>query len=137
MSKIKLDTESIRYMTLFENVTKAMVKDCIPSEDKIIFVVREGFAGVAIGKNGTNIKNLENMLKRKIEIVEFSDDPIKFLTNVLRPFDMKNAYVSEKSDGKKVMYFSVNKSGPLLMSKIKKARKLVERYFGEMDLLMS
>ncbi len=133
--RIKLDSESIQYITLFEKVTKAMVKDCIPNNEKIIFVVNEGFAGIAIGRKGINIKNLEKMLRRKIEIIEFSGDPIKFLSNILRPFDMKNAYVSEKSDGKKAIHFSVNRSGPLLIAKIKKSRRLMTRYFGEMDLI--
>ncbi len=135
--KIKLDTESIRFITLFENMTKALVRDCIANDDKIIFVVMEGFAGVAIGKGGSNIKNLEGKLKKKIEIIEFSKDPIKFLTNIMRPFDIKNAYISEKSDGGKTIHFSVGKSSPLLLSKIKKAKKLMARYFGDIELSMS
>ena len=123
--RIKLNNESIRYITLFESMTSALVKDCIISEAKLMFIVDEGQAGVAIGKNGLNIKNLENVLKKKIEIVEFSNDPLKFLQNILRPFSLKNLYMSEKSSGKKAIYFSVQKTSPLLLSKIKKAKPLI------------
>ena len=133
--KIKLNNDSIRFITLFERMTSALVKDCLISDEKLLFVVSEGQAGVAIGKSGVNIKNLENVLKRKIEIVEFSNDPLKFLQNILRPFSLKNIYLSEKSNGRKAIYFSVQKSSPLLLSKIKKAKPLLARYFTEMELV--
>jgi len=128
--KIKLNTESIRFITLFESMTGALVKDCIVSDGKLLFIVREGQAGIAIGRNGANIKNLEKVLKRKIEIIEFSKEPIKFLQNIMRPLDVKNAYISERSDGKKILYFSSSRRNPLLLSKLKKAKFLLSKYFG-------
>jgi len=128
--KIKLNTESIRYITLFESMTGALVKDCIVSDGKLLFIVREGQAGMAIGRNGANIKNLEKVLKRKIEIIEFSKEPIKFLQNIMRPLDVKNAYISERSDGKKILYFSSSRKNPLLLSKLKKVKFLLSKYFG-------
>ena len=127
--RIKLNTDSIRYITLFESMTGALVKDCIVLDDKLLFVVGEGQAGIAIGRNGNNIKNLEKVLKKKIEIIEFSSDPIKFLKNILRPIDVKSAYVSEKSNGDKVIYFSSTKRSPLLLSKLKKAKLFFSKYF--------
>ena len=41
--------------------------------------------GLAIGKGGSNIKYLQNILKRNVEIVEHFDDPAKFLKNILIP----------------------------------------------------
>ena len=47
---VRLSAESIRYLTLFESITGASIKDCIVQDDKIIFVVKKGDMGIAIGK---------------------------------------------------------------------------------------
>jgi N utilization substance protein A len=134
--KIKFDSECIRYISLFETFTNAAVKDCITDGDSIIFVVKEGDAGLAIGKNGQNIKNLERLMNKRIEIVEFSPDPLAFVSNVFRPVDIKNIYLSEKSDGKKIIYMSTIKNKTLTKIKLKKAKSLVQKYFGISDILL-
>jgi N utilization substance protein A len=134
--KIKFNTECIRYISLFETFTNAAVKDCITDGDSIIFVVKEGDAGLAIGKNGQNIKNLEKLMNKRIEIVEFSPDPLAFVSNVFRPVDIKNIYLSEKSDGKKIIYMSTIKNKTLTKIKLKKAKSLVQKYFGISDIVL-
>ena len=61
---IKLSTDQMRLISLFQNVTKATARDCLDDEkqDRIIFVVNEGMMGLAIGKGGSNIKSLQNIL---------------------------------------------------------------------------
>ena len=61
---IKLTTDQIRLISLFQNVTKTTARDCIDDEqqNKIIFVVNSGKMGLAIGKGGSNIKSLQNIL---------------------------------------------------------------------------
>ena len=64
---IKLSTDQMRLISLFQNVTKATARDCLDDEkqDRIIFVVNEGKMGLAIGKGGSNIKSLQNILNPK------------------------------------------------------------------------
>ena len=87
MAKIKYDSEMIKLMAFFESMTGAKVKDCI-SDGKLIFIVEENNMGKAIGKNGANIKRLENALKRKIKLAEFSDDVLQFVRNLVYPADV-------------------------------------------------
>ena len=133
MTRIKLSLEDIGLISLFEKITKANVKDCIVDDKKsrIVFVVNEGQAGMAIGKGGANIKRLELLLKKKVEVLEFSEDPIKFVSNIFRPVKISNGYVSEKSTGTKSLYISVGKGGNLGMikSKIKNAKEMIDKYF--------
>ena len=96
--KIKLDTEAIRYITLFETLTGAIVKDCIVEDNKILFIVKEGYAGIAIGKNGKNVKKLNEILNKEIEVLEFSEDPITFVSNIFKPLKVKNAYFGENPE---------------------------------------
>jgi N utilization substance protein A len=51
--------------------------------DRVIFVVNKGQMGLAIGKGGSTIKQLQNMVAKKIELVEFSDDASEFIRNML------------------------------------------------------
>lgn len=134
MARIKLSLDDIGFIALFERVTKANVKDCIFNQDKnkLTFVVSEGQAGLAIGKGGANIKSLEEQFKKKVEVLEFSDDPLKFLSNIFRPLKISNAYVSEKSTGAKALHAQVLKDANnlgMVMAKTRTARELLEKYF--------
>jgi len=84
VTKIKYDAEIMKLMALFESMTRAKLKDCILDE-RLLFIVEENEIGKAIGKKGSNIKRLENMLKKRIKVVEFSDDVIQFIKNLLYP----------------------------------------------------
>lgn len=129
---IKLSIDDIRFINFFEKITNASVKDCIVNEEKnkITYIVNEGQAGLAIGKGGSNIKKMENKLKKKIEVLEFSNDPTKFVSNVFRPINVNNSYVAEKSDGTKTFYVEVGR-GKLGMkkNKIKTIKNLIKKYF--------
>jgi len=54
----------MQYISLFESITGAKVKDCVMDE-KLTFIVHPNEAGRAIGKNGINIKRVANVLKKK------------------------------------------------------------------------
>ena len=92
MKKFKYSSDSMKLMILFESMTGAKVKDCIANE-KLILIMEENEMGKAIGRNGINIKRMENNLKRKIKLVEFSNDVLKFIKNIIYPIealDIKN-----------------------------------------------
>ena len=77
----------MKLITLFESMTGAKVKDCIANE-KIIFIIEENDMGKAIGKKGINIKRIESMLKKKIKLVEFSNDASQFVRNMVNPIEV-------------------------------------------------
>ena len=77
----------MKLMTLFESMTGAKVKDCI-SDEKLTFIIEENEMGKAIGKNGSNIKRMENMLKKKIKLAEFSSDVLQFVKNMVYPLEV-------------------------------------------------
>jgi len=79
----KFDTETIRLITLFENVTGATVKDCIVNDNTIYYVVDEGKVGIAIGKNGSNVRHAEKVVGKTIKLFEFSNELIKFVKNLV------------------------------------------------------
>ena len=141
---IKLSTDQMRLISLFQNVTKATARDCLDDEkqDRIIFVVNEGKMGLAIGKGGSNIKSLQNILKRNIELVEHFDDPIKFLKNILNPKLVNEIKLDTKSDGSSQATVIVdhNKKGLVVGREgrnAEKARLFAKRYFGISNVLIN
>jgi len=141
---IKLSTDQMRLISLFQNVTKATARDCLEDEkqDRIIFVVNEGKMGLAIGKGGSNIKSLQNILKRNVELVEHFDDPIKFLKNILNPKFVKEVKIDTKADGSSqaIVIVDHGKKGLVVGREgrnAEKARLFAKRYFNISNVLIN
>ena len=133
---IKLTTDQIRLISLFQNVTKTTARDCLDDEkqDKIIFVVNEDKMGLAIGKGGSNIKSLQNILKRRVELIEYSDDPIKFLKNILNSKLVNEVKLDTKQDGSSQATVIVDQGNKGLVGgregrNAERARLFAKRYF--------
>lgn len=126
----------MRYIALFESVSGASVKDCIIDEDqgRAIFIVNKGQVGIAIGKGGRNIHTLERMTGKKHEIVEYSEDPVQFIKNALKPAAVREVRVTERTDGKTMAVVIVNpKDKGVAIGKngknAERLRFLAKRYF--------
>ena len=141
---IKLSTDQMRLMSLFQNVTGATARDCVEDEkqNRVIFVVNEGKMGLAIGKGGSHIKNLQNIVKRNVEIVEYSDDPIKFLKNILNPKLVSEVKLNKRDDGtlQAIVTVDPKKKGIVVGREgrnAEKARLLAKRYFEISSVLIN
>ena len=88
MNRIKYDSELIKLITLFESMTGASVKDCIADEN-LTFIVQENEMGKAIGKGGAKVKSLERALKKRIKVVEYSNDVSQFVRNLAYPAEVE------------------------------------------------
>ena len=65
-SEVKLSTDGIRYIALFESLTGARAKDCYEDieNNRLLFVVRNGDMGLAIGRDGKNIEKVKKLSLR-------------------------------------------------------------------------
>ena len=141
---IKLTMDQMRLISLFQNVTKATARDCVDDEkqDRIIFVVSEGKMGLAIGKGGSNIKSLQNILKRNIELIEYFNDPIKFLKNILNPKFVNEVKLDTKPDGSSQATIIVDhgKKGIVVGREgrnAERARLFAKKYFNISSVLIN
>lgn len=109
-SGIRLTSKEMRYIALFESITSATVKDCIVDDEqnRIIFIIKEGDSGVAIGKGGKNIHLLERMTNKKHEIIEHSGNPAQFIKNALKPARVNEIRITQRPDGKSIAVVAVN-----------------------------
>jgi N utilization substance protein A len=133
---IKFTSLEMRYIALFQSITGATVKDCIvdPDLNRIIFVVKEGNIGMAIGKKGKNIHTLERMTGKKHEVIEHSENPAQFIKNALKPAKVDEVRITKRMDGKTIAVISVNpKDKGVAIGKngrnAERIRFLAKRYF--------
>ncbi|MCS7104569.1 MAG: NusA-like transcription termination signal-binding factor [Thermofilaceae archaeon] len=137
MSGIKLTESELQLISLFEAVTQVEALDCILDDEsnRLIFVVRRGSAGKAIGSNGANAKMLRKLLKRDVEIVEEGATLEDLIRSALFPASIKGISVSEGGNGNKVALVEVSAEHKgLAIGKggrnIKRAKLLAKRYFN-------
>ncbi len=131
MVKIKYSLELMNFISLFESVTRARVKDCFfDNYGQLFFIVAQGEIGKAIGKKGSNVKKMDTMLGRRFRIVEFSDDMEGFMKNLVYPIELKEV---EESDGIVNIKGLDRKTKGLLIGRnamtIKNYENIVKRYF--------
>lgn len=140
MGEIRLTAESIQYIALFENMTRAKILDCIPEEERLVYVVKQGDMGLAIGKNGENINRVKKAFDKSIELVEYSEDPVTFLKNAFGPVSLSSVNIINKN-GKRLAYVEVpNKEKGLAIGRngknIEKVKMLVRRHHDIEDVFL-
>jgi transcription termination/antitermination protein NusA len=135
--KIKLTSEELGLMSLFQNISGATARDCVIDSkiDRVIFVVSKGEMGLAIGKAGETIKKVQKALGKQVELVEWSDDPKQFIMNSLNPQLISEIRMTERADGTRTATVVVDekKKGAILGKggrNAEKARLLAKRYYS-------
>ncbi len=130
--KKKFDKEAIQAISLFEEETNVEVKDYIQDDESAYFLVEEGKAGLAIGKDGKNIKKIGRLLGKRIKVFEYEDNEEKLVRNMIMEANSveingKTALVEvDESDRGRV----IGSKG----SNIEKVRTLMKRNSGLNEL---
>lgn len=101
---VKFTTNEIRYIALFESMTGAMVKDCIVDDEsaKITFLVKKGDMGLAIGKRGSTVGKVQKTVDKGVEVIEHSEDPVEFISNLMAPAKVRSIRILQKENGEKI-----------------------------------
>jgi N utilization substance protein A len=110
--------------------------------DRVIFIVNKGQMGLAIGKGGATIRQLQNVVARKVELVEYSDDASDFVRNILNPQMVNDVKITVRTDGSKqaVVLVDAKRKGVVVGKEgrnAEKARLLAKRYFQISNVLIT
>jgi transcription termination/antitermination protein NusA len=129
---LKLTNDDIKSISLFEQLTGAVATDCVFSDTGVVFVVKEGEIGKAIGKNGSSINRVRTAFGRQVNVVENASELSAFVANIFSTLDIK---VDVRNGEKPLAVVKVDakdrgnaigRNG----ERIKMARMLVQRHFG-------
>ncbi len=142
--KIKLTSDELRLMSLFQSITSVTARDCVVDDkmDRVIFIVNKGQMGLAIGKGGMTIRQLQNVVAKKVELVEYSDDASDFVRNILNPQMVNDVKITQRTDGSKqaVVLVDAKRKGVVVGKEgrnAEKARLLAKRYFQISNVLIT
>ena len=125
-----------RYIEELRILTKSTAVDCVIDDryDRIVYVIKKGDMGFAIGKNGDNIKKMTQVLGRRVEMVEFDEDKNIFIANMFKPAEVKVISFGEGDEPVRIEIVDKTNFGLAIGtggSTIEKARLLVKRFFNK------
>jgi len=137
---ITLSEEEMRYMSLLEMVSGVRARDCLLSEDRLVFLVEKELVGLCVGRNGCNIKKLRRLLGKEIEVVGYSEDPEEFLRILFYPAQI-NSLTFVEENGKRVAVLEVRQQDKGLAIgrggvRLRKAKLLAQRNCGLHNIII-
>ncbi|MBY9012879.1 MAG: NusA-like transcription termination signal-binding factor, partial [Candidatus Lokiarchaeota archaeon] len=114
---IKLDRQSMELISLLNNISGAIIKDCFifqspeNNSEIIIFLVKKEDVGKAIGKAGEHVKDLMTKLQKKIDVIPWSENLEQFIQFILNTtknsIQLQNIEIKESRNEKKTVIISV------------------------------
>jgi len=144
LNRIKITDNEMKFMALFENLTGAGILDCVIDDEDgtIIFAVKKGDIGLAIGREGEKIKRFKRMTNKNIEIFEYHETSSKFIVRALKPAKIKEIKIIDRVDGGQVAMVSVDpKDKGIAIGKngrnIKMVRFLAKRYYNVQNIVIA
>ena len=92
-----LDMQDLRYLNLFNRVTKISTRYCFNYNNTVIFFVPKMLIRKAVGEEGRNIKYMSEVLKRRIKVFPIpngTEDAKKFLELLVSPVQFKKVEIN-------------------------------------------
>lgn len=136
LARVVLDIDEMKFISIFETVTKIDAKDCFKEEGRITFVVKENEIGMAIGKGGNNIRKLERLLNKRIRVIEFNPDVLRFVQNVIMPLKVReikegNGIITIIPPDSQTRGYLIGRAA----SNLRHTEEIVKRYFKDIKEL--
>ena len=136
---MKISAEQLQLISLLERETGAQAMDVLGSPESVVFLVKQGDLGKAIGKNGTSLQKLSRKMGKRVEFVEFNESLDGFLGNLFKPVQIHEIQKNSALDGGQSIVLKVDFQNKGLAigkggSKINRARELAKRHFGVSEL---
>ncbi len=99
MTEIMISNETMQYINMASNIIRTDVLDCYIADDRLIFIVKKGQLGAAIGSKAKNLEKLRRLFKKNIKFVEFDDDKERFILNLCKPYKIIGITLEGEGDG--------------------------------------
>jgi NusA-like KH domain protein len=96
-----IDMQFMRYLNLFNKITKVRTKHCFSYNNNLIFVVNPKLVSKAIGEGGRNVKKLSRIIKKKIKIIpkpknENKKEMEKLISKIVSPLEFSNLEIKNQ-----------------------------------------
>jgi len=129
-----LDMRVIRYLNLFNKITKVRTKNCFLYNNTVIFSVDKNKVSKAIGKEGINVKKISEIIKKKIKVIMLPkdiNDAEKFISEIISPFSFKSLEIKDNQ----ITINAGRQSKAALIgrgkARLKEMQDIIKQYFGK------
>lgn len=137
--RIKLSSETLQYLMLFEKFTGARALDCTEYNDELIFLVpKEDLIIVKVNPTKPLLK-LSKILKKKILVYPYSEVVEEFIAGLFPKVKVLEVLLESQTDGRKVAFVKVEESEKgkaigIAGINVRRASFLARKYFS-LDLV--
>jgi len=127
----------IRYLNLFEKITRIRVQHCFNYNSTIIFVVPPQLISKALGEGGKNVKRLSEILEKRVKVIALpfgKNDIEKFILAIIYPLKIKGI---DTREGALIINAGMQSKAALIgRNKIRlgEMKEILEQYFGIKDV---
>ena len=95
-----IDMKLMRYINLFSKISRVSTTNCFVYNGQIVFAVPKDKVSMAIGKDASNVKQIRNILGKKIKVVTMPDKEDKegigeFIKAVIEPVEFNKVEVKD------------------------------------------
>lgn len=90
--------QTMRYINLLDSVSRVKTSKCFNYNSMIIFAVPKSFVSRAIGQGAVNIRNMQQVLGKKIRIIseaEGNSDAERFINDIVNPIKFKSLEIRD------------------------------------------
>jgi len=108
-----IDMQFMRYINLFEKISRVSTTNCFVYNNVIIFAVPKELVSTAIGPGAVNVKRMSETLRKKIKVVTMptGDAGIKkFIEEIVEPIKLNSL---ELKDG--IVMISADRQGKAML----------------------
>jgi len=95
---VTIDMQDMRYLNLFSKITRIQTRFFFKYNEILMFCVPKKLITKAVGLNGNNVKELNQILRKKIKIIALPrgvEDIQVFIENIVRPQTFKEIEITE------------------------------------------
>jgi len=128
-----LDMQDLRYLNLFNKVTRISAHHCFNYNNAVIFFVPRMAVRKALGEEGRNLKYISEVLKRRIKIFPIpngTEDAKKFIELLVNPVQFKKLEITPEE----IIVTAGMQSKAALIGRDKKRlmemQKIIRGFFG-------
>ena len=129
-----INMQDMRYLNLFGKITRVSTRFCFKYNEAIVFCVPKPLISKAIGEGGRNIKQINEILRKRIKIVPGPrgiQDVKGFIGAIVKPVTFRDL---EIKDNEIILTAgSLNKAALIGRNKRRflEMQKIVKDYFGK------
>jgi NusA-like KH domain protein len=95
VARVKLDQHSFGVIQIVEKMLRVPVKDVVQDDGNMWVVVPTGMLGKALGKGAVNVKKLQTKFDLRVKMIEYKDDVVSFIRNVVYPVKVEEIVLEE------------------------------------------